>query len=277
MLEEIESGNHTRIAAMVYQSQGWDLEGHLAWRSGEVCEFINLIFQEFSLVPPNESQLYPLYAKFCVGWSNQLATLNCFCLADAVLRVVFHTEIVTLGENAPDSEVPSGRISWTESLPGFSVQPEASGQPSGASTLRRLGSCEASVRPVSWQPQRVASVPELALPGGVFGASRATPGRLSSGAAASTGYGSTGQFSPTGTSARSPSPVSGSRLVSATSAQQAPVTTASGLEQFPTIGLNPHILQYAAYVATSQAANFARSTAPQAIPAPSLFAANALA
>merc|ERR1712070_1004095 len=101
-----------------------------------------------------------------------------------------YSEAATLGEQNADSEAPTG-VPTGRSLLGGSVQPEASGGPSGASTLRRVGSYEVPSRPI-WQSQHVASMPDLALSGGAFAAPRASPGRSSSTAALASTYASSG-------------------------------------------------------------------------------------
>lgn len=269
LLEDIESGNHTRAAVLVYQGQSWEQEGFLQWRTGEVCEFIKLVFQEFSLVPPNESQLYPLYAMFGANWSNEISTLDSFCLLDAVLRVVFFSEAGALNETFADSEAntqaPTGR-----SVLGGSMQPEASGQPSAAST-RRLGlngSFEApSVSSCPAQSVTVPSTVDLSASRGMFPittTTRASPGHSSTTAALGSTYASSGYTSPgrlSSTSVRSISPItqlngmvshaaSPGRVpvtaLQSTAAIATPLATASSPQQYPG-GLNAASL-YRAYM-----------------------------
>lgn len=180
ILKDIDNRNHTEVAARVYQSRGWDLEGNLAWRSGEVGEFITLVFQELSLAPPSESQLYPIYAKFATEWSNELPALECLCLADAVLRTVFHSEEVK--ENALPQRSPgrSSESALPQRSPGrsSSVAAPTSTYASSGEVVAASSVATTSARSPVITPARQHFVQDAVTPSTQAAAVIATPARL---------------------------------------------------------------------------------------------------
>lgn len=90
VIQTIESGELMRIALSAYKA--FDRDGHLPWDSGELRDYVTLIFQRLDLNPPSEVQVHLMYAKFDVKRNGFLDASESLCLVDALFRSIFHLE-----------------------------------------------------------------------------------------------------------------------------------------------------------------------------------------
>eukprot|EP00929_Paragymnodinium_shiwhaense_P044212 TRINITY_DN22693_c1_g1_i1.p1 TRINITY_DN22693_c1_g1~~TRINITY_DN22693_c1_g1_i1.p1 ORF type:complete len:1778 (-),score=425.59 TRINITY_DN22693_c1_g1_i1:59-5392(-) len=91
MLNAIESGETMRTALEVFRAV--DDSGFLSWPHGLVL-FVEKYFEAYRLRPPSQRELLGLYLKFDNGRNSMLNTSESLCLVDALLRAVFHLEVV---------------------------------------------------------------------------------------------------------------------------------------------------------------------------------------
>lgn len=82
----LESGSFARTALQKYKALDVELEGSLAWNNGSVRDFVKSAMTAFGLGPPAESSLVTGYGIFDSHRRGPLDTLDCLCLADALLR-----------------------------------------------------------------------------------------------------------------------------------------------------------------------------------------------
>jgi len=107
----IESGDLVRQTLQTYIACDRDSTGFLNWNNGEIRNFIGSVFQQQGLSPPNEHQMYQLYAKFDADRNGVLDARECVCLVDALFRATFHTD-------SPMQQVPG-----LAAMPGLVAPP----------------------------------------------------------------------------------------------------------------------------------------------------------
>jgi len=183
----IEDGSFLQVALKVFHSMDKAATGSLSWAAGDVMEFINQVFFQFSMEAPCQDLVHQLYLLFDLHQTGKLDSRSSVALADALVRAF------VLAENGGmETEVAIAALaSATDcgSLPtplGVHVfTPHGVTQESRASPLRsayippppsplagqsdagnqRPAYCEAE----KWSPQEVAvwAVNSLGLPAGL--------------------------------------------------------------------------------------------------------------
>jgi len=103
MLSKIESGDTVKTALQRYRlldSESVTTQsGELEWNNNGICDFVQAVFLQYGLVPPDEPLIFELYRVFdpdpCKGF---LMMEESVCLADATLRAAFAVTAVESNE-----------------------------------------------------------------------------------------------------------------------------------------------------------------------------------
>lgn len=87
----IESGELARSSLMMLQEHCQGQVPMLDWKSSAVCDFVFTVFREAQLSPPTEDEIYQVYCSFDTQRAGRLNALECVCLVDSLIRIMFRS------------------------------------------------------------------------------------------------------------------------------------------------------------------------------------------
>eukprot|EP00403_Amphidinium_massartii_P027864 CAMPEP_0178392204 /NCGR_PEP_ID=MMETSP0689_2-20121128/11560_1 /TAXON_ID=160604 /ORGANISM="Amphidinium massartii, Strain CS-259" /LENGTH=1104 /DNA_ID=CAMNT_0020012775 /DNA_START=6 /DNA_END=3319 /DNA_ORIENTATION=+ len=93
MAAKIENGETVQTAMQRYRlgesERAASASGELEWNNNGLFDFVQAVFLQYGLVPPDEPLVYDIYRMFDLDPRGYLAAEEAVCLADATLRATF--------------------------------------------------------------------------------------------------------------------------------------------------------------------------------------------